>query len=58
MIGFQCAEHMVTAISSGMDFAATYFKEKRCFQKKVTVIYIAMYVTKRLYLTLDSILKK
>ena len=33
-IGFQYAEHMVTAISSGMDFAATYFKEKRCFPKK------------------------
>ena len=48
----------MTAISSGMDFAATYFKEKRCFQKKVTLIHIAMYVTKRLSLTLDSILKK
>ena len=58
--GFQCAEHMVTAISSSIDFAATYFKEKRCFQKKKsnTNIYIAMYVTKRLSLTLDSILKK
>ena len=32
--GFQCAEHMVTAISSSIDFAATYFKENRCFQKK------------------------
>ena len=49
----------MTAISSSIDFAATYFKENRCFQKKkVTLIYIAIYVTKRLSLTLDSILKK
>lgn len=41
-IGFQYAEHMVTAIFSSIDFTATYFKEKRCLQKeKVTLKYIA-----------------
>ena len=42
--GFQCAEHMVTAISSSIDFAATYFKENRCFQKKKSNTNIYSYV--------------
>lgn len=41
-IGFQCAEHMVTAVSSSIDFTATYFKkekekEKRCLQKRSNI---------------------